>query len=434
MTAVSTHYLVLLLIVLLILSAFFSGAETGMMAINRYRLRHLARKGQLSAKRVVKLLKRPDRLLGVVLLGNTFMNIFASAVTTIIVTRYFGGAGVIIATIILTFVILIFSEATPKTFGALHPQRVAFSASLPLQVLLTVFFPLIWLTNAIANGVLRLFGIKVKQASVEALTAEELRSVVREATGKISSNYQQMLLRILNLGQLTVEEVMVPRHQIRGIDITDTWDNILQQLSTSEHVFLPIYKDTIDNVIGLLNTQKLIALITQGELTIDRLTQLADPVYFVPEVTLLNRQLVNFQRENKTIGMAVDEYGEVQGLVTLRDILEEIVGEFAWDFDDHARLVTKQSDGSYWVDGRISVRDLNRLTKWDLPTVGPKTLSGLITEYLEMIPTVGIGLRLAGYPMQILKMSGNTVRLVQVWPDKWIDNQSFEMTHSPSSN
>lgn len=420
MRDLSTHFLIILLIGLILFSAFFSGAETGMMAINRYRLRHLARKGQASATRVLKLLKRPDRLLGVVLIGNTFCNVFASVVTTVIVGRYWSSAALILSSVILTMVLLIFAETAPKTFGALHPQRAAFSASLPLQILLTLLFPVVWLVNSLANGVLYLFGVRIKQTMVEALTTEELRSVVREATGKISSNYQQMLLRILSLGQVTVEDVMVPRHRIYGIDLSDTWEDIRQQLMTANHEYVPIYRDSIDQVIGMINMRKVIALVWRGELTQDNLVQQAEEIYFVPEINSLNRQLINFQRESKTMGLVVDEYGDIQGLVTLQDIVEEIVGEFALDVEDMARLVTQQKDGSYLVDGRIAVRDLNRIAKWELPTDGPKTLSGLVIEYLEVIPPGNVGLRLAGYPMEVIKVSGNTIRTVQVWPGQRI--------------
>lgn len=389
-----------------------------MMAINRYRLRHLARKGQANAKRVLKLLRRPDRLLGVVLIGNTFTNVFASVVTTVIVVRYFGTGALIISTIALTFIILVFAEALPKTFGALHPQRAAFSASLPLQILLTILFPVVWLVNSIANGVLRLAGVKLKSSTIEALNAEELRTVVREATGKISSSYQQMLLQILNLGQLTVEDAMVPRHRIQGIDLTDTWENIYQQLATTLHEFLPLYRESIDHVVGILNMRKLTALIWRGELTQDNMVAQAEEVYFVPEITSLNQQLLNFQQENRSIGLVVDEYGDIQGLVTLQDIIEEIVGEFALEIKDMARLVVKQKDNSYLVDGRIAIRDLNRLTQWELPTDGPKTLSGLVIEYLEVIPPGNVGLRIAGYPMEVIKVSGNTIRTIQIWPDQ----------------
>ncbi|WP_423062812.1 HlyC/CorC family transporter [Candidiatus Paracoxiella cheracis] len=422
MTGFNPDLLIILLILLILLSAFFSGSETGMMALNRYRLRHLARKGDPAAKRTAKLLERPDRLLGIILLGNTFANVFASAVATIIAVHYLGDLGVLISTIALTFVLLIFAETTPKTLAALCPQRVAFPASLPLKILLVILYPLVWFINGVANGVLRLFRIKVKGHMIEPLTAEELRSVVREASGKISSNYQQILLRVLNLGQITVEDVMVPRNEIYGIDITDDWDKILKQLTESEHTKIPIYRENIDQVIGMLNLRSLIGQLPKRELTKDRLVKLAKEVYFIPEVTLINRQLLNFQKENRRIGLVIDEYGDIQGLVSIQDIIEEIVGEFAIDIDDVARLVQRQEDGSYLVDGRISLRDLNRLTDWELPIEGPKTLSGLVIEHLEMIPTSGMALRLVGYPMEVIKVSGNTIRLVKVWPEKRVSS------------
>ncbi|PNT89506.1 HlyC/CorC family transporter [Coxiella burnetii] len=412
---VDVEYLGILLVLLIFLSAFFSGSETGMMALNRYRLRHLARKGHVKAQRVVTLLKRPDRLLGVILIGNTFANILASAVATVIAVHYLGDLGVIISTVILTFLILVFAETTPKTLAALYPQRVAFPASLPLQILLRVFYPLVWLVNTIANAFLRIFGVKVSVQGTEVVSAEELRSIVREVIGKGLSGYQQMLLRVLNLGQMTVEDVMVPRNRIHGIDIRDDWHKIVEVLLTSEHDYLPIYRENIDRVIGLLNLRRVMQLLSQQQLTKEKLLKVAEEVYFIPEVTLLNQQLLNFRERNKTVGLVVDEYGDIEGLVTLRDILEEVVGEFATGIDGATSLVQFQKEGSYLIDARISVRDLNRIMQWDLPIKGPKTLSGLIIEDLESIPIVGICIRLSGYPMEIVKVSRNAVRLVKVW-------------------
>ncbi len=422
MLGVDLHFLMILLVVLVVLSAFFSCAETGMMAINRYRLRHLARKGNIRAERTMKLLKRPDRLLGVILIGNTFANISASSLATIIAVHYFGEVSVIFATILLTFIILIFGETAPKTFAAIHPRRVAFATSLPLKVLLFILYPFVWLVNVIANGLLRLFGVRVSGRVMDTLTSDELRTVVREATGKVSSSYQHMLLRILNLGQMTVEDIMIPRNAIHGIDIADPWDKILVQLTTSEHAYMPLYRESIDHLLGMLTMRRVMVEFTKSDLSKDKLVALVSDVYFIPEVTLLHHQILNFQRESKAVGLVVDEYGDIQGLATLQDILEEIVGEVSADLDITARLVQKQSDGSYLVDGRINVRDLNRITDWRLPIEGPKTLSGLIVEYLETIPTTGLALRLAGYPMEIVKMSGNTVRSVRVWPNKWLMN------------
>lgn len=409
--------LVGLLIFLILLSAFFSGSETGMMSLNRYRLRHMARKGQTGANRIVKLLERPDRLLGVILIGNTFANILASAIATVIAIHYFGEVGVFISTILLTLVILIFAETAPKTLAALHPERVAYSASPTLKILLRLLYPLVWLVNGIANGVLSLFHVHVKRRGVEPLTVEELRTVVNEATGKISSDYQQMLLRILDLEQVSVEDVMVPRSEIYGIDLEDRWEDILKQLTLCEHAYVPIYRDNINQVYGILNLRKVLASLQQQAITQEMVLQLADKVYFVPEGALASKQLLNFQEEQKSVGLVVDEYGDVQGLVTLQDILEEIVGEFSFDVEDTSRMVHKQKDGSYHVSGNISVRELNRIAGWELPIDGPKTLSGLIIEYLEMIPVAGIAARIAGYPMEVMQVSGNTIRQVQIWPE-----------------
>jgi len=388
-----------------------------MMSLNRYRLRHMARKEHAVAKRVLGLLERPDRLLGIILIGNTFSNILASAVATVIAVHYFGDVGVLIATGLLTLIVLIFAETAPKTLAALHPERVAYSVSWTLKCLLTLLYPLVWLVNGIANGILRLFRVRVKRRGLEPLSAEELRTVVHEASGKISANYQQMLIRILDLEQVTVEDVMVPRSEIDGIDLENSWEDILKQLTECDHAHIPLYRENIDQVHAILNLRKVLTSMQQQTMTKERMIQLADKVYFVPEGALASKQLLNFQQEQKSVGLVVDEYGDIQGLVTLQDILEEIVGEFEFDVEDTARILKKQRDGSYLVSGNIAVRELNRIAGWELPTEGPKTLSGLIIEYLEMIPVVGISARIAGYPMEVVQVSGNTIRQVRVWPE-----------------
>lgn len=386
-----------------------------MMALNRYRLRHKARKGDRTAIRVVKLLERPDRLLGIVLLGNQFANIFASSIATIICIHYFGDVGVLIASVGLTFIILIFAETAPKTLAFLHPMHFAFPASWVLRALLLFFYPFVWAINTLANGLLRCFGVKVSRSNLEPLSREELRSLVLEGTGSAAHKYQHMLLRILDLEKVTVEDVMVPRNEITGIDLSDDWSKILQQLRNTEHAYMPLFEDSIDNVKGILRLRKLIEVHAE-ELSKEKLLEYADDVYFVPEVALLNRQLVNFQNEQQHFGLVVDEYGDIQGLVTLRDILEEIVGEFSEDEDSLTKMVRPQRDGSVVVEGAINVRELNRLTDWQLPTDGPKTLSGLITHYLEMIPPASVACRINGYPMEVIKANEHTIQLVQVWP------------------
>ena len=351
------------------------------------------------------------------MLGNTFANILASAIATVLAAHYFGDVGVIIATILLTLVVLIFAEAAPKTLAAMHPEGVAYGTSLPLKILLKILYPLVWLVNIVANGTLRLLRVRVKRRGIEPLSAEELRTVVNEATGKISSNYQQMLLRILDLEQVTVEDVMIPRNEIKGIDLEDRWEDILDQLTSAEHGHLPLYRDNIDQVHGILNLRKILSLLQQRTITKAAMIEMADKIYFVPEGALLSKQLLNFQKEQKSVGLVVDEYGDIQGLVTLQDILEEIVGEFEFNIEDMSRMLRKQKDGSYVVSGNIPVRELNRIAGWQLPTVGPKTLSGLMIEYLEMIPVVGIAARIGGYPMEVIQVSGNTIRQIRNGPE-----------------
>ncbi len=401
--------LFILLIALVLLSAFFSCSETAMMALNRYRLRHQARKGNLTAKRVVKLLDRPDRLLGIVLLGNTFANVMASSVVTMLTLHYFKAdeLSLLMATLMLTFVLLIFAETAPKTFAVLHPFKVAFAVSWILQVLLFIVYPFVWIMNLLSNSCLRLFGVKITKRYFEPLSKEELRTLVYD---------QHMLLRVLDLEKVTVEDVMVPRNEIYGIDLNDDWSTILNRLRRAEHSQLPLYEETIDNVKGILKLRKLIE-IPHDTLTKKTLLNYADEVYFVPEAALLNRQLINFQNEGQHLGLVLDEYGEIQGLVTLQDVLEEIVGEFSEDEDSPTKMVRPQRDGSVIVDGTITLRELNRLTQWHLPLEGPKTLSGLITQYLEMIPqSGGVACRIHDYPMEVIKANEHTIQLVQVWP------------------
>ncbi len=389
-----------------------------MMAINRYRLRHLARKGNLSAKRVVKLLERPDRLLGIILIGNTFANILAASVATILAARFFGDVGVFMATVALTIVVLIFAETTPKTFAALYPQRLALPVSLPLTILLRLLYPVVWFTNVVANGLLRLLGVDVNRRRNEALSIEELRTVVREATSKIGTAHQQMLLRILELEQMTVEDVMVPRNKILGIDLDNSWPIILEQLKNSPHAYLPLYRENVDNVVGILSLRKVLLCLPLADFKKDTLVQMAEEVYFIPEITLLSQQLLNFQSESKTIGLVVDEYGDIQGLVTMQEILEEIVGEFAAQQTTRVSTLraTECRDGSYKVEGSMNVREFNRISGWSLPADGPKTLGGIVFEYLETIPAAGVALEFSGHKIEVLKIDDNKIQQLRIWP------------------
>lgn len=404
------------LIFLIFLSAFFSGSETGLVSLNRYRLRHLAKTKHRGAARAAKLLERPDRLIGLILLGNNFVNILASSIATILALRLYGESGIAIAAGILTLVILIFSEVTPKTLAVLHPERFAFPATFILSPLLKILYPLVWLVNIAANGLLRLGGINTNKATSQALSSEELRMVVTEAGAMIPRRHQMMLTNILDLEKVTVDDIMVPRNELVGIDMSDDWDNILKQLTNSQHTRMPVFNGDINNIVGMIHVRNTLQLLTQKETNKADLDRWIRSAYFVPEGTPLNKQLLHFQREKRRSGLVVDEYGDVQGLVTLEDILEEIVGEFTTDPTMHIKEVHRQTDGTFIVDGSASIRELNRVMHWELPTDGPKTFSGLITEHMESIPEPGTSLMLAGYPVEIVQTKDNIVKTAQISP------------------
>lgn len=410
--------LALILALLLLLSAFFSSTETAMMSINRYRLRHRASTGHLGARLTEHLLKRPDRLIGLILLGNNLVNILAASLVTVMALRIGGEPAVAIGAFILTVLLLIFSEVAPKTYGALYPERLALPASFVYQALMKVLYPIVWVTNLLANGVLRLLGISAEQAASHSLSREELRTVVAEASTVIPHRHQRMLMSILDLEKITVDDIMVPRHEIWGIDIEDDWDDILDQLRNSPRTRVPVYEGSIDKVIGILHMKRVAQSLARGELTRDKLVELARArdAYFVPEGTTLNTQLLNFQRQRRRIALVVDEYGDIQGLVTLEDILEEIVGEFTTDPSALHRDIHKGPDGTFVVSGGISVRTLNRTLSWNLPTEGPRTLNGLIVEYLETIPEPGTSLKVDGYSIEILQTVGNAVKTARISP------------------
>jgi Mg2+/Co2+ transporter CorB len=411
------HYLILLLALLFGLLVFFSVAETSMLSLNRYRLRHLARQKNRGAKRSQKLLSRPDRLLGVILMGSTFCNVAASAVATVIAENLFGVMGVAIATGLLTLAILIFTEITPKTLAALYPERCAFVLTLPLVILLKLFYPLVWFVSTIANGFLRVFGIRVDTLREEHLTADELRTVVLETAGKIPAGHQEMVLRILDLEKVTVEDVMIPRNEVIGIDLKESWENILTQIRETPYSHLPVYDEDINHLHGILNLRKILRLLTENR-TLDKEMILAETQesYFIPEGTSLNTQLLNFRRKKAKVGLVVDEYGEILGMVSIEDVLEEIVGDLTVNRGTVHEDVHLESDGSYLVNGSINIRELNRVMDWHFNIEGPKTLSGLIIEYLEAIPMPGICLRLSGYPIEVLEVMDNTVKKVRIKP------------------
>jgi len=409
------------LVLLIGCSAFFSGSETGLMTLNRYRLRHRAKAGDKAAQRASRLLERPDRLIGLILLGNNFVNILASSLATVIALHFLGDAGIVASTVAMTLIVLVFGEVAPKTLAALHPERIAYPASAVLVPLLKVLYPLVWLTNLVVNSLLRLFRVTIQtSSSPHSLSAEELRTVVLEAGVMIPKRHQAMLLSVLELEDIRVEDIMVPRSELVGIDLEDDWPTIVGQLTRSPYTRLPVYRDSIEQVVGFLHLRKVLNLMTQKpDFNRADLESLIREAYFIPEGTSLTRQLLSFQQQRRRLGLVVDEYGDVLGLVTLEDILEEIVGEFTTDPATplHSRNPVARADGGYVVSGRTPVRALNRALGWALPTDGPRTLNGLVMEQLETIPEPGARLNLAGHPTEIIEIAGNWIKTAVIWPN-----------------
>jgi Mg2+/Co2+ transporter CorB len=406
------------LLILILLSGFFSSSETGLMAINKYRLRHLANENHRAARLAQKLLGKPDRLIGLILLGNNLVNILAASIATVIGIRLFGVNGVWIASLLLTVVILIFAEVAPKTVAAIHPERIAFPASYVLFVLMKIFSPLVWLVNAFANLVLRPFKVRTNVELMEHLNREELRTLLKESGQQIPDDHQRMLLNILDLEQATVEDVMIPRQEIVGIDLDDDWEDILLQLTQTVYTRMPVFRETIDQVEGLLHIRTVIAKLAHGALTFDELKRSIRRPYFIPEGTALTQQLLEFQRRERRMGLVVDEYGDIQGLVTLDDILEEIVGEYTAESRARTRDIRRLDDGNYLVDGRVTLRTLNRNMDWDLPENEASTLNGLLLEELGEIPAGKASLRVGSHIMTILEIRDNVIGKVLVKPER----------------
>lgn len=409
----STGLLIGSIIGMIFLSAYFSGSETAMMALNRFRLRHLSNEGNRGAKIAARLLERPDRLLGVILIGNNLVNFSAASVATLIAINLFGDAGVAIAPVACTLVFLIFAEVAPKTISAAFPEKIALPSSYILQVLLWFLFPLVWAVNGFANAMLRMIGIRGDEVSEDTLSHEELRTVVFEGS-QIAAQSQNMMLGVLDLNKVTVEDIMVPRTEIYGIDIDDDLDDILTQIRGSQFTRVPVFKDNIDNVIGFLHLRNTAKFLVQEELTKAELLQFTEETYFVPENTPLQTQLINFQQRKERIGLVVDEYGDIQGIVTLDDILEEIVGEFTTDMATSSVDIHPQEDGSFLIDGSAHNRMINRQLDWDLPIEGPKTLNGLIVEHLETIPDSLVCLKIRDYRIEIIQIQDNVVKTARV--------------------
>lgn len=404
------------LLFLIFQSAFFSAAEIALMTVNRYRIRFLAKGGHGGARRVERLLRRPDRVLGVVILGNNFGNIAASAVATLIAVRVLGPGSLALVTGLLTLVILIVAEAAPKTLAALYPEQVAFAAAYLLTPALRIVYPLVAFINFLANQLLRLFGVSITPKRPEQMSPEELRAVVIEAGSLIPKAHQTMLLAILDLEKITVEDVMVPRREVEGIDIEAEWSEIIELLENSHYTRLPVYRNSLDNVIGMLHVRRALHLALGARLNREGLQEALLEPYYIPEGTPLATQLLNFKNSRRRIGLVVDEYGDLMGLVTLEEILEEIVGEFTTQSPGTQNDIFPQPDGSYLINGSANIRDLNRALGWHLPLDGPKTVNGLIIEYLEDIPAPGTSFILSGYLVEIVRTRGTAIQVARIKP------------------
>ncbi len=421
MDEISTSSLFILLGLLILLSGFFSSSETGLMSLNRYRLKHLAEKGNRGARLAQKLLERPDRLLGLILLGNNFVNILASAIATVLALRHFGEAGIAIATGLLTFVILIFAEVAPKTVAALYPERIAFPAAYIYTPLLKAIYPLVYMVNIMANTLIKLIGIHPEKTAVDGVSPEELRSVVMETSHLVPQKHQDMLLGILNLESATVDDIMVPRSEITALDLDESWEDILEDITNCQRTRLPVYRSDINNIVGIIHIRRVINLLTRNELTPETFEGQIREAYFIPEGTSLYQQLINFQKNKRRTALTVDEYGDIQGLVTFEDILEEVVGEFTTTSPISNNSITPQDDGSYLITGNMHIREINRSLNIALPTKGPKTFNGLILEHLEAIPAPGTSVLIAHHPIEVTKTQNNAVQVARLMPSLLID-------------
>ncbi|RMA81420.1 HlyC/CorC family transporter [Umboniibacter marinipuniceus] len=415
MNELSDSFLLATLAILILTSAFFSGSETGMMALNPYKLKHRVNSGHKGAKRASRLLEKPEKLIGIILIGNNLVNIGASAIATVLAMRWFGDAGVLIATGALTIIILIFAEVTPKTLAAHRPELIAIPASSVLTPLLVVFSPFVWLVNHASRILLRLLGLKTSGGQRHILSTDELKTVVQEGGKQISPTYKGMLLNILDLDKMTVEDIMVPRNEVQTIDTNDSFAEIEQQISQSEYTRIPIVNGDINDVVGILHLRNALNLFKTGDaIKKDQLIAAAHDAYFVPESTPLSTMLVNFQKQQRRIGLVVDEYGDVQGLVTLEDLLEEIVGRFTTDTNDDDDIIVI-AENNFSIDATALVRDVNKALDWELPIDGPKTMNGLIVETLEQIPEAPVAIRIGNYILEAQLIDKQRIKTISAY-------------------
>ena len=414
MNDIPLYWLFIAFVALVLMSAFFSSSETGLMSLNRYRLKHMAEREHGGAIRAYRLLKRPGKLITLILLGNNFVNILITQLATFIGYRLYGEAGIAIAAGLLTLILLLFAEVTPKTLAATHPERIALPAAYVYQPMLRIMMPLVAVIEWAARATLRLFPVADQEKSGQALNSEELRVAVTETSGLIPDSHRDMLLSILDLEKVTVDDIMVPRNEIYGIDLDDEWHEALKQIANLSYTRVPVYRGNIDNLVGVALMRKILPLSISDDFTPETLIGLTVEGYFIPEGTPLTTQLINFRKNRRRVGFVVDEYGDIQGLVAIEDILEEIVGEFTSDPSALHQDFFQDADGSFLIDGSAHIRDINRNLEIELPSTGPRTLNGLILEHMEFIPESGTSVKIGGYPIEIMQVKNNMVKTARL--------------------
>lgn len=401
---------------LIVASAYFSSSETGMMSLNRYRMNHLKHQGHAGASRASKLLEKPDKLIGVILIGNNFVNFLAASVASSIAIVLLGNPAPLTTAIVLTLVVLVFAEVTPKTIAALYPEKVAYPSSILLGLLLKLLYPVVWIINRVSNTLVSILGFHPHvDDSLQQLNPEELRTVVHESRGRLPKKRQGMLINILDLEKVRVDDIMVPRNEVVGLDIEEDMESILDQIANAQHTRIPVFRRNIDNIIGILHMRSVGKLMKFETLNKAILIQETVEPYFIPESTPLHTQLFAFQNKKMRLAIIVDEYGALRGIVTLEDILEEIVGEFTTDRADSNREIHLQEDGSYLIDGSTTIRDLNRILDWNIEGQGAKTLNGLLMEILQSIPDANVGVKLNGYCAEVVQIKDNMFRTIKMW-------------------
>lgn len=413
MNNISTEILIIILVILFLLSAFFSGSETALMSINKYKMRHQAKLNNKGAKAAKKLLENPDKIIGVILLGNNLTNILITQITTLISLRLYGDIGLAIATGLLTIFILIFAELTPKTIGEMHSEKIAYSSSLLYRPMLIILYPLVFIINLIANGIIRMMGLK-DNISKGSLSSEELKTVLSESSIKFSKPHLKMLESIIDLEKATVEDIMIPRSDIYGIDISEDIVSIISNFKSTPYTRIPVYEDNIENLLGLIHIKNITPLLTSKSINKDEITKLIRKPYYIVSGTSLYRQLLNFQKEKRRIGFIIDEYGNIQGLVTLEDILEEIVGDFTSDPGSSEEIISTKDKNIFIIDGGVHIREINQILKINLVSKEAKTINGFILEHIENLPKINDIISIQGHTFKILENLDNAVKTVHL--------------------